>query len=229
MSAVDDILADIPMNQLAAQLGVDQATAEQAARQAIPALLGGMQANSEDPAGAMSLAGALGDHPSDLIDGGVDLNQVNANDGEKILGNIFGPNQDQVAQTLGGNLGGQAGGLIKQLLPILAPIVLAYLSRRLSGQRQGTGQDDPLGSILGGGGSGTSNPLNDLLSSMLGGGGAAGQQQSSGGSILDMLGACSEQGAAETATPTTVGPRLVSWISSTSPISPTATARFSSA
>ena len=83
MSAVDDILADIPMNQLAAQLGVDQATAEQAARQAIPALLGGLQANSEDPAGAMSLAGALGDHPSDLIDGGVDLNQVNANDGER--------------------------------------------------------------------------------------------------------------------------------------------------
>ena len=127
MSAVDDILADIPMNQLAAQLGVDQTTAEQAARQAIPALLGGMQANSEDPAGAMSLAGALGDHPSDLIDGGVDLDQVNANDGEKIVGNIFGPNQDQVAQTLGGNLGGQAGDLIKQLLPILAPIVLAYV------------------------------------------------------------------------------------------------------
>jgi hypothetical protein len=177
------------MDQLAAQLGVDQATAEQAARQAIPALLGGLQANSQDPAGAMSLAGALGDHPSDLIDGGVDLNQVDANDGEKIVGNVFGPNQDQVAQTLGGNLGGQAGGLIKQLLPILAPIVLAYLSKRLMGQRQGGGgQDNPLGSILGGGASGSGNPLNDLLSSMLGGGAAAGGGQSPGGSILDMLG-----------------------------------------
>jgi hypothetical protein len=118
VTAVDDILADVPMDQLAAQLGVDQATAEQAARQAIPALLGGMQANSQDPAGAMSLAAALGDHPSDLIDGGVDLNQVDPNDGEKIVGNIFGPNQDQVAQTLGGNLGGQAGGLIQRLLPM---------------------------------------------------------------------------------------------------------------
>jgi hypothetical protein len=188
VSAVDDILADVPMDQLAAQLGVDQATAEQAARQAIPALLGGMQANSQDPAGAMSLAGALGDHPSDLIDGGVDLNHVDTNDGEKIVGNVFGPNQDQVAQTLGGNLGGQAGGLIKQLLPILAPIVLAYLSKRLRGQRQGGGgQDDQLGSILGAGASGSGNPLNDLLGSMLGGGGAPGGQ-SSGGSILDMLG-----------------------------------------
>ena len=177
------------MDQLAAQLGVDETTAEQAARQAIPALLGGMQANAEDPAGARSLAGALGDHPSDLIDGGVALDQVDTNDGQKIVGNIFGPNQDQVAQTLGGNLGGQAGGLIQRLLPILAPIVLAYLSKRLMGQRQGSGQDDPLGSILGGGTTGSSNPLNDLLTSMLGGGVAGGSSsQSSGGSILDVLG-----------------------------------------
>jgi hypothetical protein len=170
VSAVDDILAEIPMDRLAGQLGVDQATAEQMTRQAIPALLGGMQANAEDPSGARSLAGALDQHPSDLIDGGVDLNQVDADDGEKIVGNIFGPNQDQVTQTLGGNLGGQAGGLIQRLLPILAPIVLAYLSKRLMGQRQDSGQDDPLGSVLGGGASGSSNPLNDLLNSMLGGG-----------------------------------------------------------
>jgi hypothetical protein len=188
MGAVDDILADIPMDQLAAQLGVDEATAEQATRQAIPALLGGLQANAEDPAGAMSLAGALGDHPSDLIDGGVNLDQVDANDGEKIVGNIFGPNQDQVAQTLGGNLGGQASRLIRRLLPILAPIVLAYLTKRIRGQRQG-GSQNPLDSILGGGATGSSNPLNDLLSSMLGGGPAGGRAaQSSGDPILDMLG-----------------------------------------
>ena len=189
MSAVDDILADIPMDQLAAQLGVDEATAEQATRQALPALLGGLQANAEDPAGAMSLAGALGDHPSNLIDGGVNLDQVDANDGEKIVSNIFGPNQDQVAQTLGGSLGGQAGGLIRRLLPILAPIVLAYLTKRITGQREGGGQN-PLDSILGGGATGSSNPLNDLLSSMLGGRAAAGSgsAQSSGDPILDMLG-----------------------------------------
>ena len=191
VGAIEDILADIPMDQLAAQLGVDEATAEQATRQAIPALLGGMQANAEDPAGATSLAGALGDHPSDLIEGGVDLDQVDPDDGEKIVGNIFGPNQDQVAQTLGGGLGGgQTGDLIKKLLPILAPIVLAYLSKRFLGQSQTSGGQDPLGSILGGSGSGgSSNPLNDMLNSMLGGGAAGGAAgQPSGGSILDMLG-----------------------------------------
>jgi len=185
VSAVDEILTDIPMDQLAALLGVDEATAEQATRQAIPALLGGMQANAEDPAGAASLAGALGDHPSDLIDGGVDLDQVDADDGEKIVGNVFGTNQDQVAQTLGGNLGGQ-GGLIKQLLPILAPIVLAYLSKRLMGQGQGGGggQNNPFGDATG-----SANPLNDMLNSMLGGGAAGGGAgQPGAGSILDMLG-----------------------------------------
>jgi hypothetical protein len=185
VSAVDEIMTDIPMDQLAALLGVDEATAEEATRQAIPALIGGMQANAEDPAGAASLAGALGDHPSDLIDGGVDLDQVDAADGEKIVGNVFGTNQDQVAQTLGGNLGSQGGGLIKQLLPILAPIVLAYLSKRLMGQGQRGSQNDPFG-----GTTGSSNPFNDMLNSMLGGRAAAGGSagQSAAGSILDMLG-----------------------------------------
>jgi hypothetical protein len=185
VSAVDDILTDIPMDQLATRLGVDEATAEQAARQAIPALLGGMQANAEDPAGAASLAGALGDHPSGLIDGGINLDQVDAADGEKIVGNVFGPNQDQVAQTLGSNLGGQSGGLIQRLLPILAPIVLAYLSKRLMGQGQAGSQNNPFG----GAGGGSGNPLNDMLNSMLGGGTAGGGAgQSAAGSILDMLG-----------------------------------------
>lgn len=175
MSATDEILANIPIAQLAAQLGVDEATAEAATRQAIPTLLGGLQANAQDPAGAASLAGALGDHPSDLVDGGVDLDQVDTDDGQKIVGNIFGANTGQVAQTLGANLG-QQSGLIQKLLPILAPIVLAYLSKRLTGSGQG-------------GGSG--NVLTDLLGSMLGGGAAGGQagaDRSGTGSILDMLG-----------------------------------------
>ncbi len=152
MSATDEIMANIPLRDLAAQLGVDEATAEAATRQAIPALLGGMQANAADPAGAASLAGALGDHPSELVDGGVNLDQVDADDGQKIVGNIFGDNTGQVAQTLGANVG-QQSGLIQKLLPILAPIVLAYLSKRLTGSSQG-------------GGSG--NVLTDLLGSMLG-------------------------------------------------------------
>jgi hypothetical protein len=191
MNATDEILASIPLNQLAAQLGVDEATAEAATRQAIPALLGGLQANAEDPAGAASLAGALGNHPSALVDGGVNLDEVDTADGEKIVGNIFGPNTGQVAQTLSNNVG-QQSGLIQKLLPILAPIVLAYISKRLTGGGNQSGAGDLLGSILGGAGAGQGggggNLLNDLLGSMLGGGRQQSGADQGGGSILDTLG-----------------------------------------
>jgi hypothetical protein len=185
MSATDEILANIPLTQLAAQLGVDEATAEAATRQAIPALLGGLQANAQDPAGAASLAGALGNHSSALVDGGVNLEDVDTADGEKIVGNIFGSNSTQVAHTLGNNLG-QQSGLIQKLLPILAPIVLSYLARRLTGGSSGGGAGDLLGSILGGGGAGQGGGLSDVLGGMLGG--QAGGADRGSGSVLDMLG-----------------------------------------
>ena len=76
VSPVEDILSQIPISQLANQLGVDSSTAERATRQALPALLGGIQANTADPGGASSFASALDQHDSRLIDGGVDLDQV---------------------------------------------------------------------------------------------------------------------------------------------------------
>src|SRR5690349_3347848 len=108
MSSIDDILASIPMDSLASQLGVDPATAESAVRQTLPALVGGLQANAADPGGAASLAGALDQHSPALVDGGVDLDQVDTADGEKIVNHVFGQNTGAVAQTLGGNLGGNS-------------------------------------------------------------------------------------------------------------------------
>jgi hypothetical protein len=165
MDELDDIVASIPMNALADRLGVDPQTAESAVRQALPALLGGLQANAADPAGAASLTGALAEHPPDLVAGGVDLSQVDSDDGQKIVGNIFGSNSDQVAQTLGGNLGG-SGDLIKKLLPVLAPIVLSYLSSRMRAGGTTGSEPQPSGGV------------GDLLGSI----------NTSGGSVLDMLG-----------------------------------------
>ena len=175
MDKVDDFVAGIPMNALADQLGVDPNTAESAVRQALPALLGGMQANAADPAGAASLTGALGEHSPGLVTGVVDLNQVDVEDGEKIVGNIFGRNTDQVAQTLGGNFGGNAD-LIKKLLPLLAPIVLSYLSSQMRGGGGTRADQSP-----------PADGVQDLLGSILGGMGE-GTQSSQAGSVLDMLG-----------------------------------------
>jgi hypothetical protein len=173
MSSIDDILANIPINSLADQLGVDPATAESAVREALPALVGGMQANAADPQGAASLAAAVENHSPELVEGGVNLSDIDTADGEKIVGHVFGQNTGAVAQTLGGNLGGN-GDLVQKLLPILAPIVLSYLSQKMRGGAAQQGAD--------------SGGIGDLLGSVLGGLGGGQAQGQSGGSILDMLG-----------------------------------------
>jgi len=186
MTAVDDILSRIPLADLAARLGVDQGTAEEATRQALPALLGGIEANTADPGGAESFASAVRQHDNDLAEGGVNLDDVDEKDGERIVGHVFGDQRQQVVQQLG-TTGGTSTtqDLMRQLLPILAPIVMAYLAKRLGGGTAGGQQGgigDVLGSILGGlggaqggaqqGGLGgvLGGGLGDLLGGLLGGG-----------------------------------------------------------
>jgi hypothetical protein len=182
MTAVDDILAQIPLPALAAQLGVDEATAEAAARHTLPALLGGMEANARDPRGAESLSQALGQHDSRLVDGGVNLADVNTAEGQRIVSHVFGAQEDQVVSTLGGlgSLGSAGGsGLVAKLLPLLAPIVMSYLAKKTAGATgtQGGsgglgGLGDILGNVLGGatGGSSAGGGLGDILGNLLGGG-----------------------------------------------------------
>jgi hypothetical protein len=193
MSAIDDIVAQLPMASLAGQVGSDPQTTETAVRQVLPALLGGLHANAQDPAGASSLAGALGQHSPDLVEGGVDLAQVDPNEGSKIVSNIFGGQTDQVAQTLGGSLGGETG-LVQKLLPILAPIVLSYLAQRLGGQNQATQQGGGLADVLGGllgaqsSGAGSSGAGPGGLGGVLGGLLGGGQGGSSAGGLGEVLG-----------------------------------------
>lgn len=174
MSAIDDLLTAIPMDQLAAQLGTDRATAEQAARTALPALLGGMEANAQDPAGAASLEQAIDKHDSGLVEGGVDLDQVDRADGEKIVSHVFGANREQVVNQLGGAGGSADSSIVAKLLPLLAPIVMAYLAKQ-AGQRStapggGGGLADILGGVLGGGGGKGGLDIGSVLGGLLGGG-----------------------------------------------------------
>jgi hypothetical protein len=187
MSAADEILADLPMDQLAAQLGTDPATAEQAVRTALPALFGGLQANvATDEQGGLNLAQALTQHSDPrFLDGGVALEDVDSDDGHAIVQHIFANSPDQL-QTLQAGSGGTAA-LISKLLPILAPIVMAYIAKKLNmgnaGSHQSTqpsaegGLGDLLGPILGGlfgGGAaapsgGGSGGFGDILGQILGG------------------------------------------------------------
>ena len=177
MSQIDEILCAIPIDRLAAQLGVDPDTAEDAVRKAVPSLLGGMEANAQDPAGAASLGRAVGGHSGALVDGGVNLDEVDTNDGDRIVSNVFGPQRDQVVNQLAGSTKADSG-LIGKLLPLLAPIVMSYLAKQMSGRSAssggggGGGIADILGGVLGGGGGGKAGGLDigSVLGGLLGGG-----------------------------------------------------------
>jgi hypothetical protein len=174
MSAVEEIMAAIPVEQLAERVGAEPDEVERAARTALPALLGGLQANAADSAGASSLAEALGQHDAALVEGGVDLDDVDEADGQKITHHIFGDNEGQVVDRVGG-VGAVSSDLVAKLLPLLAPVVLSWLT----GQVRGGGRPEPAG----GGG------LQDVLGQVLGA--AVGGQQSGGSSgniVTDVLG-----------------------------------------
>src|SRR6476660_9783590 len=120
MGSYDEILDQVPVDELASRLGVSSDEVRQASEHALPALLGGLQANATDSAGADSLLAALSDHQGQ-VNG---LGDVDEQDGRAIVGNIFGGSTDQVVNQLGG-LGGTSGGLVQKLLPLLAPIVMS--------------------------------------------------------------------------------------------------------
>lgn len=136
MSAIDEILGKLPLDQLAAQLGSDPEAIRVASTEAISSLMGGLQRNSSEPLGQVSLAAALKDHSASQLlsdSTAIDLNQIDQTDGTKIVQHVLGADPATAAQNLRGGKADQS--LIQRLLPILAPIVLAYLGSKL-GNRQ---------------------------------------------------------------------------------------------
>ncbi len=177
MSGLDELFDQIPTQQIASRLGVDEGEVNSAIKTLVPVLVGGLQQNAQDPDTATNIASAANNHAaSGLLDGGVSVDQVDEADGSKAIAKIFGGNDTgQVASALAGGGAGNSD-LIKKLLPILAPIVLAYIGKQLSGGGQaaqpqaqagsGGGIGDILGSVLGGGKGGG---LGDILGGLLGG------------------------------------------------------------
>lgn len=185
MAAVDEILQNLPIDQLAQQVGAEPQEVQAAAQAALPALLGGLQANAQG-GGASSIVEALGQHTDD-----VDPARVDPADGQKIASHIFGSNEEQVYSALGGT--GASGGLIKKLIPILAPIVLSYIANKvLKGGGTATQQTQaPADDSAQGGPGSLDSMLRDVLGGALGGGTAMQQNpapqpetQQSGGDLL---------------------------------------------
>jgi hypothetical protein len=189
MAGLDELYSQIPVAEIASKIGADQGEVNTAIQTLVPALVGGLaenvQSNQIDSSKLESAVVEQG--KSDLLDGGVNVDQVDQKQGDNLVATLFGGNDSNaVASALAGT-GAGGGDLIKKLLPILAPIVLAYIGKQLTkgggsapAQTQaqpagGGGLGDILGSILGGaaggGGGGGNNPLGSILGSVMGGGG----------------------------------------------------------
>jgi hypothetical protein len=186
MAGLDELFNQIPTQEIANKLGVDEGEVNAAVKTLVPALVGGIQQNVQaDDIDSSKLESDVAQQgASGLLDGGVSVDQVDAKQGDQYVAKIFGGNDSNaVASALAGT-GAGGGDLIKKLLPILAPIVLAYIGKQFAQKSAapaetqaqaapgGGGLGEVLGSILGGaGGGGGNNPLGSILGSVLGGGG----------------------------------------------------------
>jgi len=195
MAGLEDLYNQIPVADIASKLGADPSEVNQAIQTLVPTLLGTLQENVQaDDIDSTHLESAVvAEGESDLLVGGVNVDQIDTGQGNQLIASLFGGNDtNQVASALSG-VGAGGGDLIKRLLPMLAPIVLAYVGKQFAAknagaqaQASGGGMGDILGSILGGaggaggGGGAANNPLGSILGSVLGG--------NQGGAIGNILG-----------------------------------------
>lgn len=173
----EELLKQIPVGDIAKQLGVSKSEAQDAIEHVLPSLIGGMAANAQDEKGAKSLAKALGQHEGRHKD----LDDVDPEDGERIVNHVFGSKKNEVVMATSAK-SSASGDLISKILPIVAPIALAWLANKFLGgkdepakkeaQETGGGLGDMLGGLVGGllsGGGSASGGAGDLLGDVLGG------------------------------------------------------------
>ena len=176
MSDLDSLLEQIPIDQIAKKLGVDDDVARDAVEKVLPTIVAGLSANSKDKAGAASLEKALSKHEARRTPSSVD--DIDTDDGEKIVDNVFGANKTKVVSAVSTTAKADES-VIAKILPIVAPIVLSWLASRFlakktdaAGSAHG-GIGDLLGGLLGGatgGKGGGGDILGGLLGGLLGGG-----------------------------------------------------------
>jgi hypothetical protein len=160
MADLNALLDQIPVGDIAEQLGIDEDVAEAAVKQVLPGLVGGLAANAKrDDKSATMLRNTLEHHKGKTRS----VKDVDTADGAKIVRNVFGENEDKVVSKLAGasTKSDVTGEIIKQVLPIVAPIVLSWLaSQFLGGKTESAAEPEPETSSSGGG-------IGDLLGGLL--------------------------------------------------------------
>ncbi len=181
MAGLDDLYNLIPTSEIASKIGADQGDVENVVHTLVPALLSGLQQNSEDPEHASRIESVASSQAArGLLDVGGGVGEGGEGDGHQAVATLFGGSDtDQVAAALADRGAGNRD-LLRQVLPVVLPIVLAYVGKQLGSgggepqkkEASGGGLGEVLGSILGGGSADKS--LGGILGNVLGGKGGLG-------------------------------------------------------
>ena len=184
--------SDDSINSLAKKTGVNASLMTKLLPLAVPILIKALTKNAGKEGGAASLLTALGQHKSTRsIPQQID--DVDEEDGQKIVAHILGDDSDKVVSALAQETG-MEGAQVSRSLGALAPALMSMLSSSAntvhsSGVNLSDGFDltDVMGLF---GGAKPQQQNYSMLGSLLGG---APQQQSSGGLLGSLLGGAPQQ------------------------------------
>jgi hypothetical protein len=173
--ALDDILKQVPVDDIAAKFGVSHDVAKAAVEQGGAVLLGGLAKNAESEEGSAAIQNALKRHES--TSGATKVDDIDQADGEKIVTHVLGTKKKEVTTKLT-EAKETAGIDFGKLLPILAPIVMGLIANATKGKADagekssgGGGIGDLIGGLIGGGSNsgGGGIDLGGILGGLLGG------------------------------------------------------------
>lgn len=136
------------------QLGVDKGKASSALSSVIPMILGGMKNNASNEEGASGLLGAIkGKHNGNILEnvesimGGDHIDDDVMNDGERILGHVFGGQEDNAAEVISKSNGIDKSGAMN-IMKAAAPFVMGFLGKDTA--KQGVSDKNGLMGLLSG-------------------------------------------------------------------------------
>lgn len=143
------------MDELSRSTGADKGKIEEAVKLCVPTLMEAMTKNANTPQGAASLSKALDEHKNANVEDVLGfLKNVDTKDGSKILGHIFGSNNQNVQNNISTQTGLKTNQ-VSGILSMLAPLLLGMLGRQKSNKNVGSNDlSSMLGGILGGSASG---------------------------------------------------------------------------
>ena len=143
------------LEDIARKVGANPTDVKKAATMSLPTLVEALNKNAQDEEKRASLNKALEDHSEDNVEDlqGF-LNNMDLEDGQKMLGHILGGKKSQVESNISKS-SGLSSGQVTGLLAMLAPILIGMLGKKK--KEENISKDSlpdltgSLGNILGGG------------------------------------------------------------------------------